>query len=90
VLLPGRSHTPGLAAERKTLHPVTAALKKISGTMPVDAAVRGLIDGIRRDEFMIIPGLKVKMTYWLHRIMPDRLWNAMTDAIVAKALREIK
>ena len=53
---PGEVATPGLAQERKTLHPASAALKKIGGTMPVEAAVRGLVKGIRRDESMIIPG----------------------------------
>ncbi len=85
---PGEVDTPGLAAERKTLHPASAALKKIGGSMPVEAAVRGLVKGIEHDEAMIIPGWKVKFTYWMHRITPDRLWNAVTDAIVAKALRE--
>ena len=85
---PGEVETPGLAAERKTLHPASAALKKIGGTMPVEAAVRGLVTGIEHDEAMIIPGWKVKFTYWMHRITPDRLWNAVTDGIVAKALRE--
>ena len=36
---PGVVDVPGLAAERKTLHPASAALKKIGGTMPVEAAV---------------------------------------------------
>jgi 3-dehydrosphinganine reductase len=85
---PGEVETPGLAAERKTLHPASAALKKIGGTMPVEAAVRGLVKGIEHDEAMIIPGWKVKFTYWMHRITPDRLWNAVTDGIVAKAMRE--
>jgi short-subunit dehydrogenase len=85
---PGEVETPGLAAERKTLHPASAALKRIGGTMPVEAAVRGLVKGIEHDEAMIIPGWKVKFTYWMHRMTPDRLWNAITDAIVAKALRE--
>ena len=85
---PGEVETPGLAAERKALHPASAALKKLGGTMPVEAAVRGLVKGIKHDEAMIIPGWKVKFTYWMHRITPDRLWNAFTDAIVAKALRE--
>jgi hypothetical protein len=35
---------------------------------------------------MINPSWKVKFTYWMHRIAPDRLWNAVTDAIVTKAL----
>ena len=48
---PGEVDTPGLAAERKSLHPASAALKKIGGAMPVEAAVRGLVKGIggRRD-----------------------------------------
>ena len=87
---PGEVETPGLAGERKTLHPASAALKKIGGTMPVDAAVRGLVKGIEHDEAMIIPGWNVKVTYWMHRVTPDRLWNAITDGIVAKALRETK
>ena len=85
---PGEVETPGLATERKTLHPASAAQKKIGGTMPVEAAVRGLVKGIEHDEAMIIPGRKVKFTYWMHRITPDRLWNAVTDGIVAKAMRE--
>jgi 3-dehydrosphinganine reductase len=85
---PGEVETPGLAAERKTLHPASAALKNIGGSMPVEAAVRGLVKGIEHDEAMIIPGWKVKFTYWMYRITPDRLWNAVTDDIVAKALRE--
>ena len=85
---PGEVATPGLAAERKTLPPASAALKKIGGTMPVEAAVRGLVKGIENDEAMIIPGWKVKFAYWMYRVTPDRVWNAITDGIVAKALRE--
>src|SRR5277367_4732496 len=85
---PGEVETAGLAAERKTLHPASAALKKIGGTMPVEAAVRGLVKGIEHDEAMIIPGRKVKFTWWMHRITPHRVWNAVTDGIVAKAMRE--
>jgi NAD(P)-dependent dehydrogenase (short-subunit alcohol dehydrogenase family) len=87
---PGEVETPGLAEERNSLPPPSAALKKIGGTMPVEEAVRGLVDGIRSDEFMIIPGWKVKLTYWLYRLTPVSLWNAITDNLVAKALRENK
>ena len=88
LLLSREVETPGLAAERKTLHPASAALKKIGGAMPVEAAVRGLVKGIEHDEAMIIPGWKVRFTYWMHRITPDRVWNYVTDSIVAKAMRE--
>ena len=87
---PGEVETPGLAQERKTLPPASAALKEIGGTMPIEAAVRGLVNGIGRDEFMIIPGWKVKFTYWMYRLAPASLWNLITDAIVSKALRDNK
>ncbi|MGC1872806.1 MAG: SDR family NAD(P)-dependent oxidoreductase [Acidobacteriaceae bacterium] len=83
---PGEVETPGLAAERKSLHPASAALKRIGGTMPVEAAVRGLVHGIQRDEFLIIPGFGVKLTYWMHRLTPAWLWHAVTDRMVARAL----
>lgn len=83
-------------AELKKSH--AGALKKSSktddrneiggGTMPVEAAVRSLVKGIEHDEAMIIPGLKVKFTYWMRRVTPDRVWNAITDGIVARALRD--
>jgi hypothetical protein len=44
------------------------------------------VNGIRRDEFMIIPGFKVKMTYWLYRLTPTSLWNEFTDSLVSRAL----
>jgi NAD(P)-dependent dehydrogenase (short-subunit alcohol dehydrogenase family) len=83
---PGEVETPGLAAERKTLPPASAALKKIGGTMPVETAVSGLVKGIRSDEFMIIPGVKVKVTYWLYRFSPTTLWNWFTDSLVSRAM----
>jgi 3-dehydrosphinganine reductase len=83
---PGEVETPGLANEHKTLHPASAALKNIGGTMPVELAVRGLVNGIRRDKFLIMPGWKTKLTYWMQRLAPVWLWNALTDRIVAKAL----
>jgi NAD(P)-dependent dehydrogenase (short-subunit alcohol dehydrogenase family) len=83
---PGEVDTPGLAQERKTLHPASAALKKIGGTMPVEAAVCGLVTGIQRDEFMIVPGFKTTLTYWLYRLTPTSLWNAFTDTLVSRAL----
>lgn len=71
-----------------SLPPASAALKKVGGTMPVEQAVRGLAEGTERDEFMIIPGWKVKLTYSTHHLAPVWLWNAIADAIVAKALRQ--
>ncbi len=85
---PGEVETPGLANERKSLHPASAALKRMGGTMPVSAAVSGLIQGIQQDRFLIIPGFKGKLMYWMHRLTPTWLWNVVTDRMVARALAE--
>lgn len=82
---PGEVLTPGLAEERKKLPPASAALTKIGGTVSVERAVHALVEGIEHDRFMIIPGWKVKITYWTYRLTPTWLWNVVTDAIVARA-----
>ena len=87
---PTEVDTPGLAAERQATHPAAVAMKKIGGTMSMEQAVSGLLDGIRRKQFMIVPGFKAKLTHWLLRLTPLPLWHAITDAIVAHALRQMK
>jgi NAD(P)-dependent dehydrogenase (short-subunit alcohol dehydrogenase family) len=84
---PGEIATARLAEERRMLHPATRALMEIGGTMSPEAAARDLVKGIRSDRFLIIPGLKMKLTWWLYRLTPLWLWNSVTDSIVAKALR---
>ena len=84
---PGELETPRLADEHRMLHPATRALMKIGGTMSPEAAARELVRGIRSDQFLIIPGLKMKLAWWLYRLTPVWMWNSITDSIVAKALR---
>jgi 3-dehydrosphinganine reductase len=84
---PGQVETPGLADERLVVHPAARALKAIGGTIGAAAAARALLRGIERDRFLIVPALRVRIVHWLFRLTPPPLWNAITDAIVARALR---
>jgi len=84
---PGEVETPALAADRQSTHPATVAMKKIGSVLPVDAAVRGLLDGISSNRFLIVPGSRSKLIYWAVRLTPSWLWNAVADLIVARALR---
>ena len=84
---PGEVATPGLAAEREATHPATRAMKLIGGTLPSEQAIDGLLQGIRRNRFMIVPGWKNRLTHWALRLTPLPLWQAITDGIVAHALR---
>lgn len=82
---PGEVDTPGLAAERSDTHPAAVAMKKLGGTVSVDFAVRKLLDGMSRNSFLIIPGWRSKTLYWLHRVLPLFLWNAVGDRITSRA-----
>lgn len=83
---PGEVDTPALAAEKQHSHPATMALKSIGGTIGMDRAIDGLLGGIRRDRFLIVPGLRTRLIHWALRLTPDAVWNAATDAIVARAI----
>jgi 3-dehydrosphinganine reductase len=84
---PGEVATPALRAERQHSHPATLALKKIGGTIEMDSAIDGLLTGIRRNRFLIVPGWRTRLVHWAVRLTPESVWNAATDAIVAQALR---
>lgn len=84
---PGEVATPGLQAEREHTHPATVAMKRIGGTIHLDQAIDGLFDGLRRDRFLIVPGLRTRLVHWALRLTPEPLWNVITDAIVGRALR---
>lgn len=84
---PGEVATPGLAKERQATHPATTALKKLGGTMAAEDAVNALLHGIARRRFMITPGWKTSFTYWALRLTPMVLWHAITDRLVAGAIK---
>ncbi len=84
---PAKSPRADCRAESRHTHPATVALKKISGTLRMDQAIDGLFDGIDSGRFMIVPGLRTRLVHWALRLTPEPVWNAVTDAIVGRALR---
>lgn len=84
---PGQVDTPGLAAEGRHPLAAAAAMKRLGGTISVDEAVRGLMAGIASRRFLIIPGARAKMLYWLRRLTPLPIWGAVTRRIVRAALQ---
>ena len=84
---PGQVDTPGLAAEALDLLPAAGILKAIGGTLPATVAVGALMRGIERGRFLIIPGWRAKLVFWMYRLTPTPLWNAVSDALVRVALR---
>jgi 3-dehydrosphinganine reductase len=84
VLCPPDTDTPGLAAEDKTKPLETRAVAGSAKLMQPENVARALIKGLRKGQFMIIPGLDGKLIWWVKRMMPSLVY-AVLDMIVARA-----
>ncbi len=84
IFCPPEVDTPILAAEKEDLPPPTRILKNLAGTLSADVAARVLVNGIVKDRFMIIPGFRAKVFYWLKRLMPAPVFWGLPDLIVKK------
>jgi 3-dehydrosphinganine reductase len=81
VLCPPDTDTPGFATENLTKPAETRAISASAKVMSSDAVAKELIDGIRKNTFMIIPGFDGKLTYFIKRHMPWIIDMVMDSAI---------
>jgi NAD(P)-dependent dehydrogenase (short-subunit alcohol dehydrogenase family) len=88
ICCPGEIITPLVIEERKTLHPIAAALKDFGGHQPVDIACDQLLRGIAHRHFEIKDGFMPRLTAFTARHFPV-LTRVMTDLIAAKAARKM-
>ncbi|WP_299731114.1 SDR family oxidoreductase [uncultured Endozoicomonas sp.] len=86
VLCPPEVDTPMVAAERDHVLPETRFIKDIGGTIPVSTVTRAAMKGIRRKQYMIVPGIMGKLTYIQARLMPRTL-NWLLQQMVKLAPR---
>lgn len=86
VICPPEVDTPMVAEERRFRPVATGQLKLFAGSLTVDEAADGILAGLDRGHYLIIPGRKAKLTYWLVRLLPRALQNVVADGIVRRAL----
>jgi NAD(P)-dependent dehydrogenase (short-subunit alcohol dehydrogenase family) len=84
---PPEVETPMVEEERRNALAPTEALKAMAGTMDLDPAARAILDGIDRREFLIVPSRRAKAARLSAQLLPSRLAHAVTDRVVARALR---
>lgn len=84
---PPEVETPMVVEERRTMLPPSQALKALAGTMELEPAAQAILKGIDRGDFMIVPGAKARCARLLGRVLPARASHALTDRVVARALR---
>ncbi len=76
-----------VVAERAIIHPATRAMKALGGHISLEQAVDELIAGIARGQALIVLGGKARLTFWMRRLVPPSIWYAISDGIIARALR---
>ncbi len=90
VICPPEIITPMVEKELVTMHHVTRKLKDFAGTIPLDKGCLSIYRDLEKGKFMIIPGFKAKLTYFINKLLPLNIKNSITDRIVQKALKEMR
>lgn len=80
---PPEVRTPMVAQERTpgNASPVALALKDLAGSLEVDAACDRILAGIDAGRWMVIPGVRAKLTTMLARHAPDSFFFVMNRII---------
>ncbi|MDH0291303.1 SDR family NAD(P)-dependent oxidoreductase [Pseudomonas sp. GD04087] len=87
VICPGEISTPLLDHERQHGSKVTEALNATAGVLTVEQAVAGILQGLRKREFMITPGFRARFLRGMAR-KASGLMRWMTDKTLAGALAD--
>ena len=85
VVCPPEVETPMVEYERTVRPKATEELKAFAGALSVEEACRGILSGIESGKFLVIPGLRAKLTWLLAKMLPRRLGHLVADYLVARA-----
>ncbi len=88
ICCPGEIITPLVHEERKTLHPISAALKDFAGHQEVEVACAQMLRQIARRKFEIVDGFMPRVTAWLARYLPGAT-RTVADAIARGAAKKM-
>lgn len=86
VAYPPDTDTPQLAQENETKPLETRRITGTAGVWSADAVARSIVRGIERNDFVIAPGLQMKLLARLHSLF-GFAFNGYFDRIVAQSRR---
>jgi NAD(P)-dependent dehydrogenase (short-subunit alcohol dehydrogenase family) len=87
VICPPEVMTPMVDEEIAKGNKIGLEIKQLAGSLQPDFACDKILAGLLAGKWMIIPGVKAKMTYFAARRMPA-LFHLITMAIVRKVMRK--
>ena len=86
-ICPPEVMTPMVEAEYDGGNQIAIELKNVAGRLTLDQACDGIIAGLDKGQWTIIPGFKAKATAFLAQRMPG-LFNAITFSLLRKIMRK--
>ncbi len=87
MLCPPEVDTPILELEKGNIPAPTRRIKDLAGRLQADDVARYAIKELKKGKFLIIPGIRARLTYGLSRWVPGVL-TAFVDWITRQSLRK--
>jgi len=88
VICPPEVPTPMVEKEMLSMHPVQRALKDTAGVVTIDELVSYVLERTwRRRRFLVIPGRRARLSYYLSRLIPKSWMHFYTDAVIRRVLK---
>jgi 3-dehydrosphinganine reductase len=82
LVCPPEVKTPLIEEEAKTLPLEARAVKNLAGLLKPETVAKAIIRGIKRNKFLIVPGIAAKFLYFQHRISNGFFTRMPSDWIV--------
>ncbi|PKL37284.1 MAG: short-chain dehydrogenase [Spirochaetae bacterium HGW-Spirochaetae-1] len=90
VMYPPEVDTPMNLEEAKTLPAEGRAQKTMGGFLMPDYTARVILKAVARKQFMYVPGHVTRFFYFLHRLSNGWTTRITSDAVIAKARKNIR
>lgn len=70
VVCPPEVDTPMVTKESEHILPQTRFIKDLGGTLQPKTVTRATLKGLAKNQFIIVPGVMAKLSYWQARVFP--------------------
>ncbi len=87
---PPETDTPFLVEESRTIPPESRAVKNMVGLLKPDYVARFIIRGIAGGCYLIMPGFRARLLYYVQRFSPGWMSRMIADLTVARAAKKKK
>jgi 3-dehydrosphinganine reductase len=82
LVCPPEVKTPFIEEEAKTLPPEARVVKNFAGLLTPEQAAQAIVRGIKKRNFLVVPGIAAKILFFQHRISNGFFTRLPSDLIV--------